>query len=99
MEDMSGQSGVLFWGPYMRDPSILGPYWVPLIVGSIPRRHSTALKLCSGDHLPATERGAFALRETPPGREGPGRNNRFRAYLELVCPGVLEGPITQIQRY
>ena len=26
--------GVLFWGTYVRDPTILGPYSVPLIFGS-----------------------------------------------------------------
>ena len=28
---VSTKLGVLFWGPYMRDPIILGPYWVTLI--------------------------------------------------------------------
>ena len=26
--------GVLFWGPSMRDPVVLGPYQVPLIFGN-----------------------------------------------------------------
>ena len=43
-------------------------------ISGVPPYLNRILKSPTGDCLPAAERGAFALRETPPGREGAGHN-------------------------
>ena len=49
---MSKKSGT--WGPNMRDPMMLGPYWVPLIFGNSHIRDDAGL-------LRVTPKGSMQL--------------------------------------
>ena len=41
--------GILCWCPYMGDPSMLGPYWGPLIPGNSRMVHDTVAILGTQD--------------------------------------------------
>ena len=38
--------GVLFWGPYVRDPSVLAPYQVPRILGTLAVIQAPTVEVC-----------------------------------------------------